>query len=469
VPEILCPKCAVSVSPTGAETTPCPVCRFEIPRQYARDYQFAPPSWVIAIGYPDHGKSSLIRGLMMMLRSGGVTLRYGMNITPCGNATLQKIKEMTDRDARHEPEPKTKGHDVYLLSAQGLGGSAPRTLVLHDVQGQLFEQLGGPQALAVLRHVRTVWMIVSPKDLERDQQGQGNQRMDELFHTYTEALEGLGVSPAGRTVVVVYTKADEYDDFPRDAERYRRDCQFRVAAEADVRSVVPAPDFSFSSYLDELTPISHALQDWTKTLPGGPAFLMNARREDRKVHLRFCLTSATGRSINPQTNRFDRLSRFRIFDPLFLTLAEDRPAAAPVGPRVALVLDASADGSPAFAEGLPERLAAVLQRSGQVVTYYLGSTAPVAEQGAPRDRPVVVLPRLIGPILERESPGTRFLIASAGQVIDLYDFYTSEWRSRIAFLGVGGYREAVWPRAVQAPDGARIEDVLSPYFSGQSA
>jgi hypothetical protein len=88
-----------------------------------------------------------------------------------------------------------------------------------------------------------------------------------------------------------------------------------------------------------------------------------------------------------------------------------------------------------------------LSNYGAIATYYLGQTAPASQEGQqpPRAPTHTARPRLIGPILEKAPPDSRFMVIGTGNILDLEDFYDSSWRDRILLVMMGKDHQRNWP------------------------
>src|SRR5207253_1397931 len=69
-----------------------------------------------------------------------------------------------------------------------------------------FKQHGKTTYLAALKLVSTTWFLISLRDLENDEKGRA---ITDLFNVYRSGMRKLQADLKGRTLIVIYTKADQ--------------------------------------------------------------------------------------------------------------------------------------------------------------------------------------------------------------------------------------------------------------------
>src|SRR5262249_23596054 len=149
-----------------------------------------------------------------------------------------------------------------------------------------------------------------------------------LFRSYQAATERLGGSVRDRTVVVVYTKADQYDFHDRAVSDYLTDDPFQGVLDPGAAIEVDR-GFSLGRYMDGLEKWSRRLREFTLSRVRGGAALVHAA-EGRGVRLKFCVTSALGQTPNRSTHELVQpATPYRVLDPLLLSLLDREPPPPP--------------------------------------------------------------------------------------------------------------------------------------------
>lgn len=460
MPRIKCPFCVKPLDPTAAGK--CPSCGEGLPDHFVRGCREAPQLWMVTSGFSSHGKTTLLTAMILMLENMRLGNFYLEVLGQPTHEALQRMRvEALEGKTPDSTQPIKKPRPLLLRlhDAPGVTDAARgenHTLIALDVAGEMFATLDELHGVAALREVQTVWLMVSQPDLAQDR---GGNTLSGLFQAYESAMIRLGASLEGRNVIVVFTKADRMN-LPPEAESYLMADPFQDLTRIDQDSAEgyqEPEDFTLAGNLPAMERVSDLLAEYTRRrVPGGPQFINMVR--GRRVNLRFCVTSATGGDPDQRNRLKEQARRFRVLDPLFWTLwLGQRREEKDFG----LVLDASAQGGPVYADGLPAAVWDGLVERGEVTTYYLGHTRPVGLPGqrppaasAPRARQ-----RLIGPILERAGDDQRLLVLTTGPVLDLGDFLHTPWRDRLVLVTLGPDDES-WPHSVPYRAGDDPETML---------
>ena len=422
----------------------CPTYQEPVPAAYVRDYDKVPPLWLVTIGFTQHGKTTYLAALMLMLESignvwGGVYYRHLDQYTV---DTIQQWRreamfgELPPAGSKAVPRPILS--NIYHIPESG-----SRCLVMYDVAGEIYNSLSEVQEYVTsIKQVNTTWFLVSLPDLLSDQEG---KTITDLFNVYLSGMENLRLDLSGRNLIVIYTKGD-VAVFPREFKDYLRTDPFQGLTRKDA-NIPDSQDFSLQDYIQEMKCISSQLEEYTrKQVKGGAPFINMVKASG--MNLVFCVTSALGESPDSTSNRL-RVDAFRhrVLDPFLWAITLERPTS----PRlIGLVVDASQESHLVYDEALLPVVWERLSDYGELTTYYLGQTSPASQPGQrpPKSPPSLVHQRLIGPILEQASPDTRFMVLATGSITDLADFYNSPWRDRVLLVMVEEDHQQDWPNTI---------------------
>ena len=436
----------------------CPATTYPVPDAYLEPgEESSPPLWLMTVGFRRHGKSCFVAALASVLE----TLQgcsHG-SFTPLDRYTFDRLREMRGREVSGRVEPRTAAGSsrALLFQTRDLPGLGSRSLVVYDLPGESFDDFDKVAEYApAMRAVQTVWLFVSLRDFDEDNEG---RTLQELFAVYRAGMRRLRIGLGGRTVIVVFTKFDQQERPLRVREYLREDpLNERLRAAEDVEEDCRPADGDAPLRLDaeyrrEMADISERLEHFTrKQVRGGAGFLNMARSEGMTVV--FAAVSALGDEAERNGTRAADGSPYRVIDPLLWAAERSAPQ---TGRRFHLVLDEiAAEGAIAAPDvvELWHRLGGL----GEVSTYILGRRPPAAGIGQPPPSPVRRTgSRLIGPLLESLSAGDRVLILAAGPILDLGDFEHTEWprRTLIVRYGEGSPDSDRWQ--VLAPPGAADE------------
>lgn len=438
---VICPFCLKHHDFTAE--LECPEYGKAVPPTYVENYSKVPPLWLVTVGFSQHGKTTYLAALTLMLEK--ISLVWeNVHYRPLNQDTIDRIRQMRREAMRGElPPTNPKGTPLPLLfNVYNLPESGSRCLVMYDVAGEIYNSLSEVRELVTpIKQVGTTWFLVSIEDLHNDQEG---KNINDLFHAYLSGMESLHVDLKGRNLIVIYTKADQVS-FTREIKDYLRTDPFQglTLPEANIPDF---KDFSLLEYTQKMLGISDRLEDYTRRrVNGGAAFIPMVKESGMK--LIFCVTSALGQSPDETSKRLrEDALRYRVLDPLLWAISlEIPPEPKPIG----LVVDASSQshalyGSPIF------EIWENLSHHGALTTYYLGQTLEASHPGQhpPETPPRIAHQRLIGPILEKVSPDTRFVVVTTGPILDLVDFYDSPWRDRLLLVLTEEEQQHNWPHQV---------------------
>ncbi len=442
---VICPFCLKHHDFKSSSLT-CPISEQHVPADYVNEYNKVPPLWLIAVGFAQHGKTTYLAALTLMLENIS-KIWCGMYYNPLDQYTTDKIREMR-REAKEgkstTPTSKEQGFRPLLFSVYDLPEKGSRCLVMYDVAGEIYNSLDEVHKVGpAIRQAYTIWFLVSLANLQNDPQG---KRITELFNVYRQGMQNMQIDLKGRNLIVIYTKSDIVN-FPKELEEYWISDPFKGIARSnpDNRNI---QEFSLDEYIKRMKFISERLEEYTiNRVDGGTAFVNMVKAKG--LNLVFCLTSALGESPDPHTKRLFHadVDRFRVLDPFLwaITLEE-----AKVSKSIALVIDTTQENQPIDSESLILPVWENLSDYGELTIYYLGQLSIISKPGQrpPGNLPALARRRLIGPILEQIASDTYLIVICNGYIIDLEDFYDSKWRERLLLISVGENMHHNWPHKI---------------------
>ncbi len=447
---VICPFCLKPHDFTRSEQ--CPESNQTVPNVYIREYNKVPPLWLATVGFPKHGKTTYLTALTLMIEKinwQGIFYRYLDQYT---QDEIQKMRReaidgIIPKSTPHPDNASQKVSRPMLFSVYNMPESGSRCLVMYDVAGEVFDSLNEVQNyVPSIKQVSTIWFLVSLKDLQENKDG---RMITDLFTVYLSGLEKLRVNLSGRNLIVIYTKADEVA-FTPDVKAYIRTDPFQAVTLPEAEN--PALEmFSFYEYVDGMQNISNELRDYTtRRVPGGPAFINMV--EANGMNLVFCATSALGQSPDDGNTLSVNARRYRVLDPFLWAITLDGSG----GTRsLNLIADASQDSQPIYENDLLDNIWEQLSDYGDLTTYFLGQNTPASQPGQqpPKLPPNTFRQRLIGPLLEKASSQSQFVIIATGPILDLLDFSKSSWRDRLLLINVGEDHQPNWSNKIVFREG----------------
>lgn len=442
---VICPFCLkphnFESSSLACETYP----EKTVPDIYVKEYNTVPPLWLVTVGFSQHGKSTYLAALTLMLENiSKIWPQHKVHYRPLDQYTLEEVRRMRREalDGKLPPPTDTKRpRPPLLFSVYNLPESGSRCLVMYDVAGEVYDSLSEvEQYVPALKQACTTWFLVSLTDLQQDRKGKA---FPDLFSTYLTGMEKLHIDLNGRNLVVVYTKGDTLA--PKEFTEYLTTDPFQSLTIPEAE-FIDSENFSFQSYIEEMKRVSSQFEDYTsQRVSGGSAFINMVR--ERGMNLEFSVTSALGESPTSPNRSNVNAHRYRVLDPFLWAITLE---SLEISRSIGLVADASSEGCTIYDGGLLANIWERLSNYGEVTTYYLGQRSPTSQPGqrAPEVPSRVARPRLVGTILERVSAKTCFIVVSTGHIIDLGDFYDSPWRDRLLLVMVGEDYQQDWPNTI---------------------
>ncbi len=448
----------------------------EVPIDFVRNYDQVDTLWLMTIGFKGHGKTCYLAALTLVLE----------NITPAWPDTsalymdeytqsrVQEMRRIAEQGDTPAPSLIENPPQPMLIQLANLPGEKNSCLVMFDTPGELFDKVSiaklpderkgdfSPQNIAeymhFLRSIKNIWFLVSVEDLDINRES----RIDDLLGTYIERMRRLGESLAGRNLIVIYTKGDKFltenspYSLPASVADYMRRDPYLVIT--DPRQPYDGPiGFSMDGYFDEMKRISNELQEYTRRIPGGAAFIAQAKMQGMGIY--FTCTSALGN--DPSGGKMMTLDRqrLRILDPFLWSIRLNKIVDEPR--KINLVLDAAVGSEAVFRKGIQE-YAAALQGMGTITVYFLGRATPASRynQAPPVKPPSTRRPRLIGPILEAIPPGTPIIVWTAGQILDLEE-YKQNWGQHLLHISIGDEDWQNWPKSLVYREHDTVDVVIN--------
>ncbi len=439
---VICPFC-LKPHYIRSSKFECPHHGEVVPSAYVKNYRETPPLWLVTIGFPGHGKTTYLAALTLMLENIDRVWDsvYYRRLDQYTRDTIRMWHQEAIEGELPKASVKQAAPRPILFSMHNIPQAGSRCLVMYDIAGEIYDSLSEVgEYVASIKEVKTTWFLVSLPNLKRDPRG---RTIHELFTSYLSGMESLRADLNGRNVIVIYTKGDAMR-FPTPYTKlqdYMREDPFCSLTRRDAN---PPDEFSFEWYVAGMEEVSNQLRDFTRLkVKGGNAFINMA--EANGINLKFCVTSALGEGADERSNRLhvDAL-RYRVLDPFLWSVILDTPGdSRPLG----LVLDSSPKSRSVYDESLLPMVWDELSNYGAIATYHMGQTAPASLEGQqpPRAPTHTPRPRLIGPILEKAPPGSRFMVIGTGEILDLGDFYDTSWRDRILLVMMGKDHQRNWP------------------------
>ncbi len=440
---VICPFCLKPHDFTASLI--CPDYKAETPAVYVKEYNRVPPLWLVTIGFSRHGKSCYLNALTRLLEEIS-RVWSGVYYRPLDQYTFQTIQQIR-RDAQSGAKPiKTPLGEVtrpMLLSVYDLPRAGSRCLVMYDVPGEVYDSLTDlKDYVASIKQVTTTWFLVSLSDLEIGHEG---KNITDLFSVYLSGMERMRADLRGRNLIVVYTKGDKFVPREREIRSYLMDDPLRGLLSPDTGEG-STPQVNLAEYLESMRSMSDQLEEYTRQrVKGGAAFINMVKANG--MNLVFSVVSALGQDPDASAQSMELTPvPMRVIDPFLWAITLESASASSV---LGLALDAAPGSDAVFGSATPSRLAEALSGFGELTTYYLGQAKPAGLPGQepPSVPPRTARPRLVGPILERATPGTRVLIVTTGPVLDLADFRKSEWRDRLLLVSLADESVQDWPNA----------------------
>ena len=457
---VICPFC-LKPHYIRSSTFECPEHGEIVPPAYVKNYRETPPLWLVTIGFSRHGKTTYLAALTLMLENVDQVWNnvYYRHLDQYTRKTIRMWRREAIEGEMPKASVKEEAPRPILFSMHNIPQAGSRCLVMYDIAGEVYDSLDEVgEYVTSIKEVKTTWFLVSLPDLSKDPQ---RRTIHELFTSYLSGMESLKADLDGRNVIVIYTKGDAMR-FPAEYAALKDYMRRDPLCSLTRRDANPPDEFSLEAYMTEMEEVSDQLREYTRReVSGGNAFISMA--EANGINLKFCVTSALGEGADEQSNRLrvDAL-RYRVLDPFLWSVSLDSPGDSR---SLGLILDSSSQSRSVYDEALLPMVWDELSNYGAVATYHMGQTAPASQPGQqpPRAPTHTSRPRLIGPILEKASPGARFMVIGTGPILDLEDFYDTPWRDCILLVMMGEDHQKNWPHTFvyrTADDPSGLVDAL---------
>lgn len=295
---VLCLSCRGPLANTSEK---CEKCGWAVPVQYWECSRQLNPLWIVNVGLTQHGKTSLLNGLFLVLDQLDTRLKsfYYDSLDESTHKTAIDVRSVDSAP------PGTRNEERRLIAWHCPGSEylrlQHRYLSFHDMPGEWFTTLKRPaRELPVLAQSNRIWLSVSLRDLQ-ETPGYTVQALFDSVHASLHELKAAPTEGKPRDLIVVFTKADKID-FQNEVNQYLEHDPLKEKVPLHIRE-----------YCKRLVKISDLLKEYTRDrVLKGPAFLSKAESNHYRVF--FCVTSVVGEgneaSMDPR----------RVIDPLLLTL-----------------------------------------------------------------------------------------------------------------------------------------------------
>lgn len=439
---ILCPFC-LKPHDFNASRLCSDYQNLEIPQTYIHEYREVPPLWLATVGFPEHGKTTYLAALSLMLQN--LTRVFpSLYFRELDNYTideLRNIRKEAEKGKNPDATPKTMSRPM-LLSVYNLPKTGSRCLVMYDVAGEVYRNLGEMEThVPSLKEVTTTWFLVSLDDLESKSD---KMTITELFNIYLTGMQSMRINLRGRNLIVVYTKADKLKH--KEIRSYLQSDPLQSLTLPHVDHTIISK-FNYDQYINSMEKMSIELEEFTRQrVPLGASFINMVRAQG--MNLVFCVASALGDSPDTETRRLRvDATRYRVLDPLFWAIKLEQPR---MTTPLALLLDGSRQSQRIYEGNTIPYVWNQLAGQGELNTYFLGQRqiASLPDQSAPTGPPGQGRLRLLGPILDKLDPGTRLMVITTGRILDLPDFRDTEWREQLLLVTFGDETDNDWPHMI---------------------
>jgi hypothetical protein len=437
---VKCPFCLNMHNITAASGYQCPECGKQLPDEYVENYRDMPPIWLAMVGFSQHGKTTFLAALTLMLEDISKVWKAFSHYLDDDYTTSAVIQMRQDVEEGKPLERTEKVQPPLMIQMNNVPESGSHMLIMYDVAGQDYLKADVHTVIPFMKHVNTVWFFVSPGDFDKDKQ---QHTLTDLFESYTRAMRKLHVSDlTGRNLLVIYTKADEYpDDLDSDPEKdLKKYIMEDPYATLGQRGFHPdeVSSFSLSDYATKMKQNSQLLMEYTKRrFRDGERFIKMVKKHSN-MNLEFCITSALPGGHNPKTGKINmqEIPRYRVLDPFLWTLLlnesdESKP--------YYLIISNNTDTQ------LATNIWKKLSSYGVTKVYHLGSTRPLTQpEQIQISKATFSRPDLIGPILDNSEPDTRIIVFADNPIIDLADFRGTTFADRLLVVSTNVDEQFSW-------------------------
>jgi hypothetical protein len=321
--QIVCPRCLkrMGVNPKQPRETRCPECGFAVPQTYVAEYSKSLPGFIQLVGWTQAGKTMYLDNLRLILYDMDQAWQ-GYFTRPISQLDLShKEVLLRERAAGKVPGSTPKSdrdsNSVYIMQLNNMQRWQTRFLTMMDHAGEMFSSFDMPvEDIPFLQHTPTAILLFSLDELLARNAA---KTVDDLVNIYVTALEtkaGVNFKREHRRLIIVFNKADKVADLPAELQEY----VFTDDLYSSLRERTPPPMDSqaLAEYIERMGRVSDSIAAWVKrAMPGGSGML--AFLQNRGIDARFCLISATGQELGPQSSAAD-LRPCRVVDPFFWAL-----------------------------------------------------------------------------------------------------------------------------------------------------
>jgi hypothetical protein len=331
---MLCPFCLAKVQGFARQDVGwrCPECAEPVPALYLNAYDAHPPTVFSTVGFSGHGKTVFLAALFHLLSHPRLAEQWPRFYRiAVGDHSLERLAAdaralaaglLPDSTPQSLPTPT-------MLRLAGLPAFNGATLLCYDAAGESFKRAAGLRQYGrFLTRATTVLFLVSVPDLLRHDgeapAGPG-EAIKRLLEIYANGMAELGGDTRRQRLLLVFTKADEW-------EALRRPGQEHLLAHLSADSFEGIDNYAL--YVARLRDVSSRLRELMANELGGRAFLNHAAAHF--ASLDFCIVSALGSAPAEQAMQ-TRIAPRRVLDPLVWALdpelAGSPPPRPPAPPR----------------------------------------------------------------------------------------------------------------------------------------
>jgi len=426
MPRIICPYCGTRQNLESNENA-CNSCSTEIPSKYIQNLRSAEPIWMVTVGYRQHGKTTYLDSLAIVLENLGKISR-GTFSTYLDSTTFEKLRDIrveAQSGQLADSTPPQQKPEPLLISLPRFLGRDTNTLVINDLPGEIFDRAEVEEKyITPILQAETIWFIISIADILNETEGRS---IAELVQIYVDNIERLGGRPKGRRVLVIYTKADKVaNKLPSEIKDYIGNDPYRNIKQMKMDEA-REKQFDEFEYTDKMYRISEELREYTfNEIPRGADMIsmIDYYEMDLSFAIVASVPGADGKTTGVDT------PRFRVIDPLIWSLTSSSSGNRAES-SCALILDGQPGIASMFDQDIPGRFHDALQSNNQMTsTYFLGKAKVETEQ-RPNKTPRKQGLNTIGPILDRLPRETIAVAIVNQQPLDLQDYMYSSWHDRL--------------------------------------
>ncbi len=461
--QIVCPYCLTPQ--TGRKISQCQNadCKVGIiPEEYVESVRRTPPIWLTMYGTTQHGKTATVDSMALWIETIGKIIEEA-SCDYLDDYTQEQVRLMriNDKEGLIRLESTQKGRRPLLIKVNNIIADREQTLIIYDLPGELADDVADAvEYAAAIRYAQTVWFIVSLDDLRADGEG---RTLSTLFMNYQKTMKRLNAPVVGRSMLVIYTKADRLTRLlPPKVNSYIAEDPYSYLKSAPARDLRREYPFTMDSYMDNLAEISESLREYTiDVVSGGSDFVGRVKKADIRP-LTYTITSALPMA-DASESAMGEIYRVRVLDPLLWTLHNGGEPVAKADST--LIIESGTQSADVFDTEVDQAVIDALRRLGIAVNiYFTGYSRPVTLKGSDEMKPVARRLNTIGPILDRLSDGERVILITKTEPYDLRDYEFSGWNKRLILIALDGTVADYWDRRIVWDDDLDLTDALTEYL-----